>query len=987
MAAPDPLPQAPVRPDSGAGRWADVGLVALTVTFGFLAASFVAHNSDVWLRLAAGRLLAEGGYAFGVDPFSYTTAGVYWADHAWLTELGLYAAYTRLGGPAVAVLKAVGVAVLAGLMLRSGRSGGPVWVAAGCTLLALLAASPRFLVQPACVSLLLLAVCLSLLQAGGRRTWVALPIVVAAWANLDGWYVLGPVVVALFWLGGRLSRGEPDRPAQPWWLLPACLLACLATPFHVRGLTLPPELSPAVWASGLSHDPQLSGVFASPWRAAPLGPAGGYSLAAWAYPVLLALGLASFAVNRRAAASWRGLVWVAFAALSAWQARLVPFFAVVAGPVTALNLGEAVRAGFLARTGRVVTVAVALGLLLVAWPGWLQGFHARDRAVGWDVQPEPSLRRAAEEVARWRAEGKLPADENVFGSHPDFAHHAAWFAPGVRTFLDSRLELFPEVAAEYRRLSAAVGVAPDEGDAAAGRDDLRNRRIAVVVLHDPDRRRFASELRHAVASPDRWAVLAVPGDALVVAASAGSTLSVGVAPFDPERAAFGTAGTETDPPPPEAGPPQLPEPPVWWEFFARRPRVESWEAGAADTYLRLFAETGGKAGKEPGARSPALPLLAIRTARAATARNPADADAWVALGRAYLFLGRTTWEADGAALPLLAPLRHTQVAAALHQAVVADPDSAPAHDLLAGLFVERGYLDLALRHRAAQLRLARRAGPSAGEPTDQYADRVERLAAAVEQLEVRVMDAENRFLVHTHRAAGDPLARAHTAVQLGLVARAQDVLIQSHPDLYGPAGVTLLLRLLVLTGQVEQARVLLDREELARNPATLGVFDLPGGVKDGRPWGYRLLAYDWYDLCQAAGAGRYDRAARALGRLRAALDQNAAVVAPGLGRELAVRVTQEVGVAAAPVVVRLYAARERDRVAGNYQEVRFLAVQTADLGAVAGLLWAEQGRVAEAATEFDRAEAGYAAAGPWAPVLPGRPVVLRYRSAILRARK
>ena len=37
---------------------------------------------------------------------------------------------------------------------------------------------------------------------------------------------------------------------------------------------------------------------------------------------------------------WRLPVWLAFAALAAWQVRLVPFFAVVAGPITALNLGE-----------------------------------------------------------------------------------------------------------------------------------------------------------------------------------------------------------------------------------------------------------------------------------------------------------------------------------------------------------------------------------------------------------------------------------------------------------------------------------------------------------------------------------------------------------------------------------------------------------------------------------------------------------------------
>jgi hypothetical protein len=40
------------------------------VTLGFLLALQPARNSDVWLLLASGRLLARGEYRIGVDPFS-----------------------------------------------------------------------------------------------------------------------------------------------------------------------------------------------------------------------------------------------------------------------------------------------------------------------------------------------------------------------------------------------------------------------------------------------------------------------------------------------------------------------------------------------------------------------------------------------------------------------------------------------------------------------------------------------------------------------------------------------------------------------------------------------------------------------------------------------------------------------------------------------------------------------------------------------------
>src|SRR5207245_1959087 len=114
----------------------------LVPLFALAAASFAVRNSDFWLHLATGRELAEGKYTFGVDPFSYTTEGVRWVNHAWLFDLLLYLVHQAGGGAALVVLKALGIMALAVLLLRFRAPDAPRWVPAGCALLAVLAMRP-----------------------------------------------------------------------------------------------------------------------------------------------------------------------------------------------------------------------------------------------------------------------------------------------------------------------------------------------------------------------------------------------------------------------------------------------------------------------------------------------------------------------------------------------------------------------------------------------------------------------------------------------------------------------------------------------------------------------------------------------------------------------------------------------------------------------------------------------------------------------------
>jgi hypothetical protein len=676
-------------------------LGALVLLFAFLAASFAVRNTDFWFHLASGKLLAEGRYRFGVDPFSYTTAQTYWANHAWLYDLGLYGLYGLVGGAGLVVLKALLVTVLAGLMLRVRRPEGPGWVPIVCTALALLAMSPRLLLQPACLSGLFLGLTFWLLW---RRELVVLPFLFALWVNVDDWFWLGPLLAALFWVGKRLRGGG----GTPGWVVPVGLAACLANPHGYHAFRLPVELSPVLWQSGLLEDIRFRRLFASPWQLDLWTALAEVNLAVGAYFVLVGLGLVSFVLDRRNLAGWRLPVWLVFGLLGAWQARLVLFFAVVAGPITALNLQDVLAArprsargpSWASALARGALVAGGLGLLGLAWLGCLQGWRGAARRAAWGVQADPSLQRVAKTLEQWREDGTLTDGDRVFAFHPDVVHYCAWVCPEVKGFFDYRLPLFPEAARQYaqacRELNPVVGSAGERSaPGSKGERVLPGWRqvfdhwgITHLVLYDPDPRILLAGL-----GLRDWVLLRIDGEALIYArrntdapakdpgnkpeAPAKDTGKEN-GPFDADRLAFGPVGKDGQsalPAAPGKGPGRGPRRTPWWEHAGRPAPQPAWESAAASVLLRLFEDAAPAQRKKAGSQT----WGGYAAALAGLAAGPADPLAvsgvlGLRLRYAPLFLAGAGERPP--ALPLLA------VRAARH-ALAVNPDDANAYLRLA----------------------------------------------------------------------------------------------------------------------------------------------------------------------------------------------------------------------------------------------------------------------------------------------------------------
>jgi hypothetical protein len=695
---------------------------ALVLLLAFLAASFAIRNADFWLHLAGGRLLAEGRWSFGVDPFSYTAGQTYWANHAWLYDLLLYDLYGLVGGAGLVILKALLVTALAGLMLLVRRQGEAGWISAVCTALAVVVMSPRLLLQPACLSCFFLGLTLWLLWRAEARTapvlpsplggegsgvrgrlrhYLFLPLLFAVWVNVDDWFWLGPLLAGLFWVGGRI-RGDARTPG---WVAPLGLAACLANPYGYRAFTLPAELSPVLWQSGLLEDVRFHRLFASPWQLDLLSAtASGVNLARWAYFLLVGLGLASFVVGRRNLAGWRLPVWLVFGLLGAWQARLVPFFAVVAGPITALNLQEALaalpraaRASWVDALGRWALVAGGLGLVALAWLGCLQGWNSGSRRVCWGVQPDPSLQRIAETLRQTWKEG-----DRVFAFHPDVVYYCAWLCPEVKGFFDHRLPLFPEAARDYaaacRELIPGLGRKRDPAPL-DGQEVFRKWAVTHLVLYDPD----PHILRAGVTQRD-WVLLRVDGEALLYARrqskpqarndqqnkpeaqakdqnkpeAQAKDAQEASERFDAERLAFGPLGEEEEsalPPAPGKGPGRGPRPSRWWAHHGRPEPLPAWESAAANVFLQLFLDSYLAEQQKNWAKS-WRGYLAGLVGLAAGPASPLAASGAIGLrlGYAPLFLAGVGDQPP--ALPLLA-------VRAARRALAANPDDANAYLRLA----------------------------------------------------------------------------------------------------------------------------------------------------------------------------------------------------------------------------------------------------------------------------------------------------------------
>jgi tetratricopeptide (TPR) repeat protein len=626
----------------------DVALVAMVIIVAFLAASFAARNSDLWLHLANGRILVEGNYAPGSDPFTFSGSERAWADSSWLFDLGLYAVYSAdESGAAVVAVKAVAFATAFGLLFFLRRPGQPLWPWAVFVVLGILSAAPYAQVRPSVASMLFFAVTLLLVyrwpwQPGAWRQPLLLAGLFLVWANTDAWFFLGPMTVALVLVGELLhplltresgpQADEPFPQAPPTGMLLRALVlgvvACLLNPMFLAaaakdpaeafGQLVPAELGFGVPA-GTETDSELGVLDLQPWPAAsfddyfffrPGRPDEQVKLPSVAF-ALLALGsVAALAAGFARLRATHLVLWIAFAALALAHTRLVPYIALAAAPLAAAHLNglsSRVRLSTWTDTqtrlaltgsavGRVLTVIAVLLLIGAAYPGWLH-HPPTDPALAnrleWRVEPDAGLVRAVKVLPGLRA----GLSETVRGLNASAAlgDYCAWYAPGEKVFVNTRYNFhrpeLPDLLAVRQALSGRrdPGERPDTGEVWRVCED---RRAGFLVMASRTRLDDLAVIA-LLQEPARWVLWhldgrsAVFGRPEVVEPSAAVKLQ-----FDPARLAF---GPDQEPMPEgKALRPLRPPETAWdafWDEYLIRPEPfppEADDVGLLETYRTVL---------------------------------------------------------------------------------------------------------------------------------------------------------------------------------------------------------------------------------------------------------------------------------------------------------------------------------------------------------------------------------------------------------------
>ena len=671
------------------------GVLALA----FLIASFAVKNPDFWMHLATGRLLADGQYEFGKDPFSYTGEGRTWVNHAWLFDWLLYLLFKTGAGAAVVIAKAVAIAVAAGLVLVTRKPGQSVFPGVVCAGLAVVAAAPRLFLQPTVASILFLAVLMFLLIRVPRRpgSWL-FPGLIAGlfllWVNCDQWFLIGPAALLLYTIGQYVRADEGEHIPTLWKALLIGAAVTLLNPHHVRAWMPPAELIDGRLAADLAKDPELAGLFRGALSAGSLdfsgdrdNPANLYALLA-----LVALSVVGFAVNRRHASVGLALVWAGAVILALVHLRAIPFLAFVAAPVAAVNLAAAGRRladtplpDGTARTlhalrggGRAAVGMVGVILIILTYPGWLAPYD-QQRRWKWDVEPNPSLERAAKKIHEWRTAGTLPPEARLLNLHPDFASYVAWYAPGEKTFFDYRIGFHRNEAGTYAALRRYLSY-PDARRRRQDPFDLADflsRHQITYAVYAPARTSQRNMLAALWRGDDpgslpEWSLWDVQGRAVTFGWNRQRTIPTAAFErlrFDPLRLAYVDAQPLPRPTEKELQQPPSTKTDVWERFLVPPPQspVDAEEALVLLLYRQTLLERatarhqwnmyaiqaiahtrlmnpalGHLAAVQPvkfPAEAEATATLAVRAARRAVLNSPDHPDGYYFLSTAYSDMG------------------------------------------------------------------------------------------------------------------------------------------------------------------------------------------------------------------------------------------------------------------------------------------------------------------------------------------------------------
>lgn len=212
-------------------------------------------EGDVWWQVAVGERILSTHTWPTTDPFSFTVYGNPWMAYEWFANV-VVALAARLGGlqgmaALLVVLWVTFVLLLyyyawlrSGNFLAAAVTTAPLMCVTGAVLVALRAQLVGY------IFLLVTFICLERFQQGRAKALWVLPGIFLVWVNTHGSFILGFLVLGLYWASGLVSFHAGNLVAERWtpaqrrhlsFIALLCVLAVTVTPYGTRLATYPLE--------------------------------------------------------------------------------------------------------------------------------------------------------------------------------------------------------------------------------------------------------------------------------------------------------------------------------------------------------------------------------------------------------------------------------------------------------------------------------------------------------------------------------------------------------------------------------------------------------------------------------------------------------------------------------------------------------------------------------------------------------------------------
>jgi hypothetical protein len=405
-------------------------------------------DPDTWWHAEVGRQILKAHAVPSLELYSWTAHGSGWIAFQWLGELVIgIAAQTGNLRTMTSLLMLVAAALMLLLYYWAYLTSGSAESAfvSCCILLPLL--SGYFTLRPqlfAHLFVLMTLICLEHFRRGRSRAVWFLPPLFLIWVNTHGSFLLGFIVIALYWFSGVVR--VPGFEWRSWSAkerlhLAAAALGCVMclgiTPYGTRLAAYPAEM--ALYQPGI-----LANIME--WRPMPL-----QSSAAKLFLILIALYLIAVVTLRPVARlDWTALLLFSiFSTFLHW--RFLPVFALTfAAPIASLLAGSVFRQRVStpdASQQQLWTLNAALMLLVSVGICWMIPSRQQLTELVSGLYPQ----RAVEYLERADLPGSLYHEYGWGG-------YLMWVrGPGKNVFIDGRADVYEYagVLADYLSIERA----------------------------------------------------------------------------------------------------------------------------------------------------------------------------------------------------------------------------------------------------------------------------------------------------------------------------------------------------------------------------------------------------------------------------------------------------------------------------------------------------------------------------------------------------